>query len=135
MRASGRHGKRDGIALAWPFPRDPVDSLQTDSKRLSSALTILHVTAPAEVGGLESVVRMLAVGHSRLGHRVHVAGAVGPATLRSRPARRRAIQPSSSSPRPIGSRLPTILPISCLIWESISAIWALSWSIFGKSAL
>ena len=35
-------------------------------------LTILHVTAPGEVGGLESVVRNLATGHAALGHRVAV---------------------------------------------------------------
>ncbi|HEX6535558.1 MAG TPA: glycosyltransferase [Gemmatimonadaceae bacterium] len=46
--------------------------------RLSDSLTILHITAPAEVGGLESVVRMLASGHARMGHRVHVAGVIEP---------------------------------------------------------
>lgn len=36
-------------------------------------LTILHVLAPAPVGGLESVVRSLAAGQRRRGHRVAVA--------------------------------------------------------------
>lgn len=44
--------------------------------RLPDTLTILHLTAPAEVGGLESVVRMLAIGHSAMGTRVHVAGVI-----------------------------------------------------------
>jgi glycosyltransferase involved in cell wall biosynthesis len=47
--------------------------------RLSSQLTILHVTAPAPVGGLESVVTMLARGHTAMGHRVCVAALVDPA--------------------------------------------------------
>lgn len=40
-------------------------------------LTILHVTAPAAVGGLESVVEALAGGHARVGHAVHVVAVVG----------------------------------------------------------
>ncbi len=32
----------------------------------------MHVVAPGEVGGLESVVRLLVEGHSATGHRVHV---------------------------------------------------------------
>jgi len=49
---------------------------------LPDPLTIVHVTAPAPVGGLESVVSALARGHAATGHRVHVvsvfdAGAVG----------------------------------------------------------
>lgn len=39
----------------------------------SPSLSILHVVAPGEVGGLESVVRQLAVGQRSAGHRVHVA--------------------------------------------------------------
>jgi len=39
-------------------------------------LVILHVTAPARVGGLERVVEALTVGHSRAGHSVHVAAVV-----------------------------------------------------------
>lgn len=46
---------------------------------LPSPLTILHVTAPAQVGGLESVVTMLARGHLGMGHRVYVAALVDPA--------------------------------------------------------
>jgi glycosyltransferase involved in cell wall biosynthesis len=48
-------------------------------RNLPSPLTILHVTAPAEVGGLESVVTMLARGHGAMGHRVCVAALVDPA--------------------------------------------------------
>jgi glycosyltransferase involved in cell wall biosynthesis len=40
------------------------------------SLSILHVTAPARVGGLESVVDALTVGHARAGHAVHVAAVV-----------------------------------------------------------
>lgn len=36
-------------------------------------MRILHVAAPAQVGGLERVVQALAVGQQRLGHDVHVA--------------------------------------------------------------
>ena len=39
-------------------------------------LSILHTIAPATVGGLERVVRELAVGHAGLGHDVHVAASV-----------------------------------------------------------
>lgn len=38
---------------------------------------ICHVLAPAEVGGLERVVRALAVGHRGLGHEVHVMAVLG----------------------------------------------------------
>jgi glycosyltransferase involved in cell wall biosynthesis len=38
--------------------------------------TILHVTAPGNVGGLERVVHALAIGQHRRGHRVHVAAIV-----------------------------------------------------------
>ncbi|HEY0304233.1 MAG TPA: glycosyltransferase, partial [Longimicrobiales bacterium] len=41
-------------------------------------MTILHVTAPAAVGGLERVVEGLAGGHARLGHVVHVVAVIGP---------------------------------------------------------
>lgn len=40
---------------------------------MAGDLTILHVLAPAKTGGLESVVRMLASGHAKLGHRVVAA--------------------------------------------------------------
>ncbi|MEO7043540.1 MAG: glycosyltransferase [Gemmatimonadaceae bacterium] len=36
-------------------------------------LSILHVLAPADVGGLETVVRTLALGHSAMGHSVTIA--------------------------------------------------------------
>ena len=41
------------------------------------ALCILHVVAPTAAGGLETVVRLLAGGHSAKGHQVHVAAVVG----------------------------------------------------------
>ncbi len=45
---------------------------------MSAPLTILHITAPAAVGGLERVVEGLASGHIRKGHAVHVAAVIGP---------------------------------------------------------
>ena len=39
-------------------------------------LTILHVTAPARVGGLERVVEALAIGQAEAGHAVHVVAVV-----------------------------------------------------------
>lgn len=36
-------------------------------------MIILHVVAPAEIGGLERVVHNLAIGHRSMGHDVHVA--------------------------------------------------------------
>ena len=44
---------------------------------LTEILSVLHILAPGEVGGLESVVRLLALGHRQIGHHVHVA-AVAP---------------------------------------------------------
>ncbi len=44
----------------------------------SEPLGIVHIVAPDTVGGTESVVRGLAIGHSRMGHRVHVIGVVDP---------------------------------------------------------
>lgn len=44
----------------------------------SEPLEIVHILAPGTVGGTESVVRGLAIGHSRMGHRVHVIGVVDP---------------------------------------------------------
>jgi glycosyltransferase involved in cell wall biosynthesis len=41
-------------------------------------LTILHVTAPAQVGGLERVVQGLATGQAQRGHAVHVAAILDP---------------------------------------------------------
>ncbi|MEO7040234.1 MAG: glycosyltransferase family 4 protein [Gemmatimonadaceae bacterium] len=51
--------------LGHPYPSDPT--------ALSTPLTILHLLAPAPVGGLETVVSMLARAQSRAGHRVIVA--------------------------------------------------------------
>jgi glycosyltransferase involved in cell wall biosynthesis len=45
----------------------------------SAPMTILHITAPAAVGGLERVVEGLAAGHARNGHTVHVLAVIGPA--------------------------------------------------------
>lgn len=39
-------------------------------------LTVLHVAAPARVGGLERVVRSLCAGHRARGHRVHLLAVV-----------------------------------------------------------
>lgn len=41
-------------------------------------LAILHVAAPARVGGLERVVRSLCAGHRARGHRVHLLAVVDP---------------------------------------------------------
>jgi len=41
-------------------------------------MVILHIVAPADVGGLERVVQALAAGHQRRGHHVAVAGVVTP---------------------------------------------------------
>lgn len=45
---------------------------------MPAPLSILHILAPGQAGGLESVVRLLASGHARAGHAVHVA-AIGDA--------------------------------------------------------
>lgn len=45
---------------------------------MSDPLTILHVLAPAQFGGLESVVRLLAIGQHERGHRVLVAANAEP---------------------------------------------------------
>jgi glycosyltransferase involved in cell wall biosynthesis len=45
---------------------------------MSDLLTILHVLAPAQFGGLESVVRLLATGQRARGHRVIVSANVEP---------------------------------------------------------
>lgn len=42
-----------------------------------SPLSILHITTPSLVGGLEKVVQTLAIGHHQMGHRVGVAAVVG----------------------------------------------------------
>lgn len=43
-------------------------------------LSILHVLAPADVGGLETVVRSLALGHTATGHSVEIAAVLAAAT-------------------------------------------------------
>ncbi|HEY8508902.1 MAG TPA: glycosyltransferase [Steroidobacteraceae bacterium] len=43
------------------------------SPAMGTPLAILHVTAPSEYGGLERVIGMLARGHARQGHHVHIA--------------------------------------------------------------
>jgi glycosyltransferase involved in cell wall biosynthesis len=43
-----------------------------------SGVTVLHMLAPAPIGGLERVVRLLAVEQARAGQRVHVAAVVSP---------------------------------------------------------
>lgn len=40
-------------------------------------LSILHVLAPADSGGLETVVRTLALGHTAMGHTVEIAAVTG----------------------------------------------------------
>jgi len=44
----------------------------------ASAIGVLHVVAPTEVGGLERVVQALATGQRQAGHRVCVAAVLGP---------------------------------------------------------
>ena len=75
-------------------------------------LTILHVLAPARVGGLEQVVLSLAAGHKAQGHRVCVAAVVSEDTtqhpfveglraagidVRLRPSLRAPTPPSANS--------------------------------------
>lgn len=47
----------------------------------SPPMRILHIAAPAPVGGLERVVQALAAGHQRLGHDVHVAAVLAADSL------------------------------------------------------
>jgi glycosyltransferase involved in cell wall biosynthesis len=49
------------------------------SKTSKAAISVLHVASPGEVGGLETVLRALAVAQRRSGHRVLVVAAVEPA--------------------------------------------------------
>lgn len=64
--------------LCAPFVSgsDLIDHLLPPSY-LSSSLRILHITSPARVGGLESVVQLLARSQQAAGQRVTVAAAVG----------------------------------------------------------
>ena len=70
------------VALA-PQPRGYFTILSTAQldrtvARSSAPMTILHITAPAAVGGLERVVEGLAGGHAALGHQVHVVAVIQP---------------------------------------------------------
>ena len=58
------------------MPSDRSGQPVTDAR--AQGLRILHVAAPAVVGGLERVVEALAIGHSRRGHEVHVAAVLDP---------------------------------------------------------
>jgi glycosyltransferase involved in cell wall biosynthesis len=51
----------------------PTQGIGAQTKRDDTPLSIMHVLAPGEVGGLESVVRSLASAQQRAGHRVLVA--------------------------------------------------------------
>jgi glycosyltransferase involved in cell wall biosynthesis len=66
----------DEIAVA-PSPRDTdiarSNAILIHATALSTPLTIMHLLAPASVGGLETVVVTLAGSQSRAGHRVVVA--------------------------------------------------------------
>jgi glycosyltransferase involved in cell wall biosynthesis len=52
--------------------------MRSDPERDVARLSILHVLAPARVGGLERVVHALAIGHHRAGHDVRVAAVLEP---------------------------------------------------------
>ncbi len=58
-----------GFWVRWPLPTEMREVKATAG---GAPLTILHVTAPARVGGLERVVTVLAAGHGTAGHDVHV---------------------------------------------------------------
>lgn len=53
-------------------------NFNSGNRHLSSSLGILHITAPAHAGGLESVVRLLAHGQQSLGNHVTVVTVVEP---------------------------------------------------------
>ncbi len=50
--------------------------MATADRENDSRLSVLHVVAPAAIGGLERVVRTLAVGHARRGHRITVVAVI-----------------------------------------------------------
>ena len=50
-----------------------LDARHGGSEEQSSPAAVLHILAPGTVGGLETVVQMLAAGQLAAGHRVHVA--------------------------------------------------------------
>ncbi|HEX7090785.1 MAG TPA: glycosyltransferase [Longimicrobiales bacterium] len=52
--------------------------MHSDPERAAARLSILHVLAPARVGGLERVVHALAIGQHRAGHDVRVAAVLEP---------------------------------------------------------
>ena len=69
-------GQRSEVGVPISDLRPPTSDLEVqrrsaDDRSASSA--VLHILAPAAVGGLESVVRMLAAGQLAAGQRVHVA--------------------------------------------------------------
>jgi glycosyltransferase involved in cell wall biosynthesis len=53
--------------------RSLLDVQRGNSDEQSKVSAVLHILAPAPVGGLETVVQMLATGQHAAGHRVHVA--------------------------------------------------------------
>src|SRR5215470_16894229 len=53
------------------------EPISADPQPATQALTILHVVAPTQVGGLERVVHALATGQRAAGHRVSVAVILG----------------------------------------------------------
>lgn len=59
---------------------NPVAPWQSETGAEAPRLSVLHVAAPAAVGGLERVVHALARGHHRMGHSVRVAAVVDPRT-------------------------------------------------------
>jgi glycosyltransferase involved in cell wall biosynthesis len=73
-------GPQVGAFRAAP-PESALAALDGERPRGGAAprpLTILHVAAPARVGGLERVVRSLCAGHRARGHRVHLLAVVDP---------------------------------------------------------
>jgi glycosyltransferase involved in cell wall biosynthesis len=69
------------LALGSPRTTNRADNANTASRLRGDAarqLSILHVAAPARFGGLETVVRELARGHSIRGHVVRVALVLSP---------------------------------------------------------
>lgn len=58
----------------------PAAPRHDDASEAAAPLRIVHVLAPAPVGGAESVVRLLATGHARRGHIVSIAATVDSAT-------------------------------------------------------
>jgi len=61
-----------------PFDAGPILTAARPVQLSRRPLSILHVVAPADFGGLESVVRELTAGHVRHGHTVRVALVLSP---------------------------------------------------------